>query len=333
MYLMCRQLSVMLSSGINIVNAFQMLESQKNNKSTSRALSLVVKEIISGEKLYTSMENSKYFPEAFTNMVMLGENSGNLDSVFSRLSDYYYKEYKIKQTIKQAMAYPIFILVVTFIASIAMATTMLPMISTMIEDLNLGSLPLPTKILIELDLILKNKFLVCSIIISSSITILILYIKRNILVRGMLIRLPFLNLIYKKFVAARFARSLSMLFASGVPIIEALRMCEFLLGDFYKIYIKNIRISVESGKSLYLSIKDSPVFPEFFYNIIETGEESGNLDYVLDKIGVFYEKEIEFSIKKLTKIFEPTLIISLSVVVGFLLAAVMLPLFQIYGEI
>lgn len=333
MYIVCRQLSIMLSAGINVVCAFEMLKVQNNNKRTSKALNSVVKSIQSGESLYFSLKATNSFPDAFINMVMVGENSGNLDNVFLKLSEYYYNEYKIKQTIRQALAYPVFILIVTIIASIIMSITILPMICSMIVDLNLGSLPLPTKILMKINLVLEDKVLVLGFIIVGLGLVTIIYVIRKQVFKFIIFRIPIINSIYEKTATARFARSLSMLFTSGIPIIESLSLCEVLLGDAYKKHIGNIKASVESGKSLYLSIKGSSVFPEFFYNMIETGEESGKLDYVLNKIGEFYESEVEFSIKKATKIFEPSLIISLSLVVGMLLAAVMLPLFQIYGEV
>lgn len=333
MYIVCRQLSIMLSSGINVVYAFEMLKTQKNNKKTSKALGSVVKGIQSGESLCFSLKAAKCFPETFINMVMVGENSGNLDNVFIRLSDYYYNEYKIKQTIKQALAYPVFILVVTFIASIIISVTILPMICSMIEGLTLKSLPMPTRILMKINIMIESEiFLVLFMAISFGIFIIV-YISRRYILKKVIFKIPLINSIYKRNATARFARSLSMLFTSGIPIIDSLRMCEVLLGNVYESHIKDIKVSVESGESLYSSIKKSSVFPEFFYNMIETGEESGKLDFVLNKIGEFYENEVEFSIKKATKIFEPSLIICLSVVVGLLLASVMLPLFQIYGEV
>lgn len=333
MYILCRQLSIMISSGINLVSAFQILEKQNNDKKTSKALGTVVKEVQSGESLFVSLEKSKSFSKNFVSMVMIGENSGNLDKVFLELSEYYYKEYKIRQTIKQALAYPIFILIVTIIASIFMAVSILPMICEMIKELEIKSLPLPTKILLNVNSILSNKIFISLIIIIGILIVTLLYMKRENIQKNILFKVPIINIIYRKVAAARFARSFSMLFSSGVPIVEGLKMCEALLGGFYKNHIEDIRVLVESGESLYFSIKNSPVFPEFFSNMIETGEESGRLDFVLNKIGEFYEKEVEFSIKQVTKIFEPSLIIGLSLIVGLLLSAVMLPLFQIYGEV
>lgn len=313
MYILCRQLSIMISSGVNLVSAFQILKEQNNNKRTSKALSTVVNEIQSGESLFVSLEKSKSFPQNFISMVMIGENSGNLDKVFLELSEYYYKEYKIKQTIKQALAYPVFILVVTIIASIFMAVSILPMICEMIEELEIKNLPLPTKILLNINSVLSNRIFLFLILLIGIFIVGVLYIKRGDIQKNVLFKIPVINIIYKKVAAARFARAFSMLFSSGIPIIEGLKMCEVLLGNFYKNHIENIRIFVESGESLYFSIKNSPVFPEFFSNMIETGEESGRLDFVLDKIGEFYEKEVEFSIKQVTKIFEPSLIIALPI--------------------
>lgn len=333
MYIICRQLSVMTSSGVNIVHAFDTIKSQFKNKKTLKALNLVMNQIESGESLYVSLEKSKKFPENFVNMVRIGENSGNLDKIFQELSEYYYKEYKIKQTLKSSLSYPIFILVVTILASIVISLTILPMICTMIEELELKELPLSTKVLININSILNNELVFPAFIGIIIGIILIIYLKRISIVRFILFRTPIINNIYKKVLSARFARALAMLFNSGIPIINALEMCETLIGGVYKNAIKNIRRGVESGENLYITIKKNPVFPEFFCNMIETGEESGRLDFVLSKIGEFYEKEVEFSIKKVTKIFEPSLIIGLSVVVGFLLASIMIPLFQIYGEV
>lgn len=316
-----------------MVYAFQILKSQVTNKKTSKALSLVVEKIESGESLFVSLENAKKFPNHFINMVMIGENSGNLDKIFLELSEYYYKEYKIKQTLKQSLAYPIFIIVVTFIASIIISITILPMICNMIEELELKELPLSTRILIKANSILNNEIvfpIVLGILIS---LVIIIYAKKDKVIKGLLFRIPVIKNIYKKNSAARFSRALAMLFNSGVPIVESLKMCEVLIGGVYKKSIESIRCLVESGESLYTSIKMNPVFPEFFCNIVETGEESGKLDFVLNKIGEFYEKEVEFSIKKATKVFEPSLIILLSIIVGFLLASIMIPLFQIYGEV
>lgn len=333
MYIISRQISVMLSSGLNIVTVFNIIKNQKNNKKTSKALNSVVNSISSGESLYISLKKTKYFPDNFINMIMVGESTGRLDEIFSELSDYYYREYKIKQTIKQALAYPIFILVTTVVCSIIMSITILPIICSMIEELEIGSIPLPTKILLGINEILDNSIgLIILTVVVLSIGIFI-GLNKDIFMKKLFINIPLVGSLYKKRMCGKFARILAILYSSGVPIVDSLEICEEALGSVYRFYIKKIRILVESGESLYSSIKATTIFPEFFSNIIETGEETGRLDFSLNKIGEFYEKEVEFSIKRIVKLFEPTLIVSLSIIVGFLLAAVMLPLFQLYGEI
>ncbi|MEG0371430.1 MAG: type II secretion system F family protein, partial [Clostridium sp.] len=251
---MSRQVSVMLSSGINVVSAFEMLLSQKNSKSMTRALRSVVKDIQSGGSLHSSIEKTGYFPDAFTSMVMIGENSGNLDNVFMRLSEYYYKEYKTKHTIRQAMAYPIFILVVTFIAAILMATTILPMIANMIKGLEIGELPLPTKILMNINLYLSNRIFLIVMAFGMCFLGVFIHMKKDMIIQRVGFKIPIINSMYKKIVTAKFARSLSMLFSSGIPIIEALALCEVLLGRVYIKYMREIKDRVESGDSLYLAI-------------------------------------------------------------------------------
>lgn len=323
----------MLYSGINVVSAFNIIKNQTKDKKTYRAFKSIVEDIESGISLYEATKRTKYFDESFYEMVRIGEHSGKIDIIFDKLSTYYYKEYKIKQAIKQGMTYPIFILFITIIASIIMMFTILPMIKDMVDNLSLKSLPLPTKVLLYLSS-LKGEPVLIIIFIVLFILILTIFIKqREYIFHKFITKIPGISSVYKMIIAEKFARSLSLLWVSGIPIIDSLSLCESLLGNFHRVYLKNIKNLVESGNSLYSSIRASNIFPEFFSNMIETGEESGRLDSVLESIADFYEREIAFNIKKATKIFEPMLIIGLSLVVGFILAGVLLPVFQIYGQV
>lgn len=323
----------MLNSGINVVSAFTTIRNQTKNRKTYRALDNIVESIHEGKSLYESIKDTKHFEDSFCEMVRVGEETGKLDVIFDNLSNYYYKEYKSKQFIKEAMTYPIFILVITIIASIVMMFTILPMIDDMVKSLSIKSIPMPTKILITISrLIEDDMFILVSISIITGVLSIIIKFKGFIFHR-IITKIAGFSSLYKMVIAEKFARSLALLWSSGVPIIEALFLCESLLGKYYSSYVRNIKVLVEEGGSLFLSIKQSGLFPEFFANMIETGEESGRLDSVLESIADFYEKEVGFASKRLSKIFEPILIISMSLVVGFVLAGVLLPVFQIYAEV
>ena len=323
----------MLQSGINVVSAFNIIKNQKNIKGISKTLNKATISIESGNKIYESLKYTKKFPNMFLSMVIIGEESGNLENIFSRLSDYYYKEYKLKQNLMQSLSYPIFILIVTMLGIIVISLTIIPMICEMIIDLNITNLPTPTKILIKVNHLFQNKIIMLSLIFIAVVSVILIFLVRDKLFQIVIIKIPFISSIYKKILSERFSSAFSMLLKSGISIVESLIMCEGIFNKEYKKVIKKIRFSIECGESLYKSFEKSNVFPDFFCNMIKTGEESGKLDFVLENISEFYEKEIEFEIKTLTKLFEPTLIIILSLVVGLLLSSVMLPLFQIYGEI
>ncbi len=328
-----RQLAVLLQSGINIISAFNIIKNQNNIKGVSKVLNKVTSSVESGNKLYDSLNSTKKFPSMFLSMIIIGEESGNLENIFLRLSNYYYKEYKLKQNLKQSLSYPIFILIVTMLGIIVISLTIIPMICKMIEDLNITNLPMSTKILIKFNYLFQNKIVMLSFLFIITVIIILIFLLKDKLFKIVVMNTPFISSIYKKVLSERFSSAFSMLLKSGISIIESLVMCEGIFNKEYKKIIKNIRFSIECGESLYESFKKSSVFPDFFCNMIKTGEESGRLDFVLENISEFYEKEIEFEVKTLTKLFEPTLIIILSLVVGLLLSSVMLPLFQIYGEI
>ncbi|PKG21686.1 type II secretion system F family protein [Niallia nealsonii] len=337
MVIYLRQFSVLLSAGISIVDATKILAEQTTSKALKKTLTEVEQDLREGNPLSASAEkHKKIFSKMFVNMIRAGEAGGNMDEALERLAVHYEKQHHTKQKIISALAYP---LVVGFIA-IAVVTFLLvyvvPIFVGMFADFG-GQLPLITRSVLNISQFMQSYWWLLFVL---AIIILLLYlvIRNNAETKYYLdmfiLKIPVFGMILQKAELARMTRTLSSLFSSSVPILQALAIAESIVENRVIAGVINKSITaLEEGKSLTEPMQKHWAFPPLVTQMIAIGEETGSLDTMLDRVADFYEKEVDISTDRLKALIEPLLIVVLAGLVGTIVTAILVPMFEIFNQI
>jgi type IV pilus assembly protein PilC len=329
----CRQMSTLMNAGVPIVNCIRILQEQTVNPSMKSALKEVVDHLEDGNSLTKSLRAfPKVFPEVFVNMVETGEISGNIDEVMERLAINYEREHNIKEKVKSSMTYPLVILIVAIIGVTAMLIFVIPMLVGMLTE-NGALLPLPTRIVLGAsDIVKKFWWFFIMLFIAAYFAIKQAFLKKNIreVYDKTILILPIFGELIKILIISRFARVLGSMVRSGVPIVEALDTVQRTVGNLaVSREIDLAKESILQGKGIAEPLKASKVFPPMVVNMIAVGEESGALDSLLEKVAVFYDREVDNRLERLSALIEPLLIVGLGVILGFMIIAMMLPILDL----
>ena len=331
----CRQLYTMMDAGVSINSALNIMSKQITNKKLKNVVAEIEEEVEKGEMLSTAMKKySDVFPNLLISMVESGEISGNLDTMMLRMSAHYEKENKINNKIKAAMVYPAVLSVVAIVAVMFIMTFVMPTFMDMFasEEINL---PLITKILLGASGFLQNNVVLIIIFFIFGVVGLRYYKKteQGILTFSYLkLNLPILGSLNKKIIVSRFTRTLSTLLASGVSLVQALPVVGGVLGNkIAQDALENVRERVVRGEGLSEPIKQISIFPEMLSSMINIGEETGQLDEILNKTADFYDEEVEQAITTTTALIEPLLIVVMGLVIGLIVVSIMLPMFDMYS--
>lgn len=331
----CRQFSVIISAGINILRGIEIVKEQTESKKLKKILNAVFVDLQKGQALSDAMRKHKDLPEMLVNMIEVGETGGTLDKIMLRMADYYEKEYKFNQKVKQAMTYPAAICVFAVIVVIILVTKVLPTFIDILKQMGSTSLPLPTRIVIGFSNFIRTK----GIFLLIGIVILIYAFKKyydseagRYVVDNLLINMPIIGKLNRKIITSRFARTFGMLMASGVPIIQCLDTCCSIVGNaVIGDLLKSSREEISKGVSMGDALEERNIFPPMLTQMIKIGEEAGTLDSVLNKTSTFYDNEVDTATTQLTTLIEPLIIVILAVVVGTIILAIMMPMFQMYN--
>lgn len=329
----CRQFSTIISAGITVVNGLNILRQQTESKKLRSIIDKAFEEVQKGKSLSDTLRQYKEFPVMFVNMVEAGEASGRLDEILLRMAIYYEKEYKLRSQIKSAMTYPAAISVLAVGVVIFLVTSILPMFVGMFDQFD-AELPLPTRIIIGF----SNSIISYWYIYFAAIAVLIVGIKKYIGTpegrykqAKLLFKLPIIGNINKKVVTSRFARTMSILLSSGVPVIQAMDILEKTITNAVVEYgINKTKDEIKKGTSISKPISSMNIFPPMLIEMISIGEETGTLDEMLSKTAQFYDDEVDMLVAGLTSLIEPIIIVILAVIIGFILISIMLPIFSIY---
>lgn len=320
-----RQLSILLSSGVPLLEALKSLA--EDNKGSWKGILIGIREgIAGGSSLSRTMsEHKDIFPEFYMNMIAAGETSGNLDSVLSSLADYLEKQDAIKQRVKTAMLYPVFMVCVGFIVLSFLFTLVIPKIVKIFEDTK-SALPLITIILIKVSNIFRNYWwLIAGAITGGVIGFRKFREKNETLVDRLIIKIP--GGIIQNLYFARFTRTFGFLLAGGLPVLRALELSSKSVGNKYiENKIAAAREKVAEGAMLSSSLNG---FPPVLLQLISTGEKSGRLVEVLNKAADSYEEEFSRKVQRALSLLEPSMILIMGLIVGFIVFAVLLPMFQL----
>ena len=330
----CRQMYTMLDAGVPLINALNLMSTQVTNKHLVEIVKELEEDVRKGEMLSNSMRK---FPEAFptllTSMVESGEASGNLDEMFLRMSNQFEKENKINNKVKAAMIYPIILAIVGVAALIVVMVFVMPTFVSLFDSSG-AELPAATRLLIGLSSFMGNHYLMVIGILIAVVVGIIMYSKTEsgiYFFAKLKISFPLIKDLNRKMIVSRFTRTLSTLLASGVSLVESLPIVSAVLNNVIaEDEVLKIRERVVKGEGLSTPIEDCELFPPMLSSMVRIGEESGALDDMLNKTADFYDEEVEQAIQTLTSMLEPIMIIIMGLVIGFMVIALMLPLYGSY---
>ncbi|SBN61393.1 type IV pilus assembly protein PilC [Curtobacterium sp. 9128] len=331
--IMSRQASTMLSSGLSLLRALTILADQTENKKLKDIIGKVRDDVERGVSFSDAV--AKYpvdFPPIMINMIRAGETGGFLDQAMDSIATNFEKEHKLRSTIKSAMTYPVVVLVMSLVAVVVMLVFIVPIFQDMFSSLG-GKLPLPTQILVTLSHAMRW---VAPILAVAVVVGWVWYRANKNTDRfrsfrdPLLLRMPVFGGLTKKIVIARFARNFSNMIGAGVPILQALKIVGEVSNNFVvQRALERVSESVRKGESIADPLAKEKVFPSMVSQMVAVGEDAGSLEVMLEKIAIFYDSEVESTTEALTSLIEPLLIAFLGVVVGGMIIALYLPIFQI----
>lgn len=332
----CRQFATLIRAGIQIDQSVSILEDQSTAKHLKAALGDILEQIRSGHSLSKGMnDHPKVFPEMFINMIASGETGGNLDDVLDRMAEHYEKEHKTVQKVKSAMTYPIIVLFIAIGVVIFLLIKIVPTFADMFMEQG-SELPWITKfVMSSSDAIVHYWW----IFLAGLIGLIFLFRavasseEGKFMIDSVKFRLPVFGIILKKAAIARLTRTLSSLFVSAVPVLQAIDVTEKVVGN--RVIAKVLRESkdnLQQGKMLSDGIAKSGVFPKMVVQMLIIGEETGQVDNMLAKIADFYEADVDQSVDRLKAVIEPLMLLFVSLIVGVIVAAIMSPMFKMYDN-
>ncbi len=332
--LFTRQLATMMRSGVPLLQAFDIGIKGATNPSLARLLNEIRSDVETGANLSQAFsKHPVHFDRLFCNLVAAGEQAGILDNLLDRLATYKEKILAIKSKIKSALFYPIAVVIVAALVISVMMLFVIPEFKNVFASFG-ADLPAPTMIVIAMsDFFVQWWYIVFGIIIGAVLIVSYLYKrspKMQNMVDRMVLQLPVVGDIVRKATVARWARTLSTMFAAGVPLVEALDSVGGASGNHvYLTATKQIQTEVSTGSSLTVSMQNAEVFPTMVVQMVSIGEESGQLDSMLGKVADFFEQEVDDAVAGLSTLLEPIIMVFLGVVIGGLVVAMYLPIFKL----
>jgi len=332
-----RQFSTMINAGLPLVQALDILAQQSENPALKDVTRQVVFDVESGNTLADAMrKHPKAFTELYVNMVAAGEAGGILDTILMRLAVFMEKNDALIRKVKGAMIYPAVIVSVAAIAITVLLIFVIPTFQTMFESANIA-LPLPTRIVIGMSHALKSYwYIVLGALIATFVSIKKYYQTPNgkLTIDRTLLKMPVLGDVLRKSAVSRFTRTLGTLISSGVSILDGLEITAKTSGNrVIQDAIMESRSSIAGGETIAAPLKKSQVFPPMVISMIAVGEQTGGLDEMLSKIADFYDEEVDAAVSGLLALMEPLMIVFLGVVVGGMVVAMYLPIFDMVNAV
>jgi type IV pilus assembly protein PilC len=332
-----RQFSVMIDAGLPLVQCLEILGNQEEDKNFAETILATRSDVESGASLADAMKkHPKVFDALFTNMIAAGEAGGILDTILKRLATYIEKSVKLKGQVKSAMIYPIAVIVIAVLVVGVILWKVIPTFASLFAGLG-AVLPLPTRIVIGLSNFLVNfmPFIIVGLVaISYAFKTYYATTSGKYNIDGITLKMPVLGLLMRKIAVARFCRTLSTLLSSGVPILDGLDITARTSGNsVVEEAILKTRKSIERGETISAPLKETGVFPSMVTQMIAVGETTGALDTMLSKIADFYEEEVDTAVAGLLTLLEPIMIAFLGGIVGGIVIAMYLPIFDLISQL
>ncbi|MBI4912077.1 MAG: type II secretion system F family protein [Acidobacteria bacterium] len=328
-----RQFSVMIDAGLPLVQCLEILGAQQQHKGFRRIIEAVRRDVEQGATLQAALsKHPKAFSDLYVNMVGAGEAGGILDVILQRLSGYIEKSVKLTAKVKSAMTYPITVILIAVGVVAIILIKVIPVFSQMYEGLG-AKLPTPTLVCMTMSNIVINYSPVLVIIIVIGVFGLRAYYRTlsgRLQIDTILLKIPVLGDLLLKVAVARFCRTLGTLTSSGVPILEGMDITARTSGNMVvQNAILKAKTAVEQGRNIATPLAETKVFPPMVIQMVGVGEATGALDAMLSKVADFYEDEVDNAVAALTSLMEPIMIAVLGTIIGFIVVAMYMPIFQL----
>ena len=335
--LFCHQFASINNAGVSVVEAFGMLADQTENKALQDAINAVHTDIGKGETLAKAMrKQGGVFPEMLCNMVEAGEASGSLDKSFDRMSIQFEKDAALQQAVKKAITYPIILVVVMIAVIVAMMIFVIPTFMNMFADLDV-EMPASTMFIVHLSDFMVAWWWLCLIVVVALIFGWKAYAATESgkeVTSALAIKLPVLGAVKTKSACARLGRTLCTLLGAGVPMVDAIditgRSMENLL---YKRAMKDAKDQVLRGVPLSKPLQSCGLFPAMVVHMVAIGEETGNIEAMLENVAQYYEEDVQLATEQMMTILEPAIIVVMAVIVGYMCVAIFQPMLTLYDAL
>jgi len=331
----CRQLGTMLTAGIPVTQALDMIQSKADSKKAKKVFANVYEEVQKGNSLSHAMQLQEgLFPSLLVNMVMAGEAGGTLDISVARMADHFDKEHKLNNKVKGAMTYPIILLVVALLVVLILVTFVLPTITQMFDE---NTMPWTTKILLAFSGFVIHQWWVIVLFVIGSV-MLIRYLMRMPSFRlwfdKMILFMPIIGKLNQTIYSARCARTFASLYLSGVPALDMLMITGKVLNNKYlEKMFEDVIAGVSRGEFISTAIAQTMAFDPMLSSMIFIGEEAGALGDILSKTADYFDNESDAAIARMVALMEPAMIVVLGVIVAFIVVSIMQPMFAVYDTI
>jgi type IV pilus assembly protein PilC len=329
-----RQLATMLTAGIPMVQAFEIIGVGHDKPAMQKLVLNIKQDIETGNALHVALgKHPLYFDDLYTNLVEAGEHAGALETVLDKIATYKEKTEALKKKIKKALFYPAAVLAVAVIVTVILLIFVIPQFESLFKGFG-ADLPAFTQFVIELSRWMqKNGWLLLIVVIGAAFAFSYFY-KRSRPMRQfidkMSLQVPVIGPILKKAAIARFARTLATMFGAGVPLVEAMKSVAGATGNIvYQDAVMRMRDEISTGMRMQRAMENTGLFPNMVVQMIAVGEESGSLDEMAGKVADFYEADVDAAVDALSSLLEPLIMVILGVLVGGLVIAMYLPIFKL----
>jgi len=329
-----RQLATMLGAGIPLVQAFEIVGNGHEKPAMQRLVLDIKSDVEGGTSLHEALaKHPLYFDDLFVNLVAAGEQSGALETLLDKVATYKEKSEAIKKKVKKALFYPAAVLVVAVIVSLILLIFVIPQFESLFKGFG-ADLPAFTQMVVNLSKFVQANGLYMAIVAGGLGYAFFYFKKRSRKMREFLdrvsLKLPIIGPILKKAAIARYARTLSTMFAAGVPLVEALESVAGACGNIiYEDGVMKMRDEVATGQRLQRAMENTGLFPNMVVQMIAVGEESGSLDAMSGKVATFYEEDVDAAVDSMSSLLEPLIMAVLGVLVGGMVIAMYLPIFKL----
>ena len=333
----CRQFNSILAAGVTILNALQMLSEQTENKTLREVTKEVQIDVEKGESLTSAMSKHRdTFPPLLIHMVEAGEASGSLEIAFERMAIQFEKQAKVQGQVKKALTYPIVVICVAIIVVIVMLVVVFPQFQEMFDSLG-SDLPGITKMVIAMSNFVQHFWWLLILLVGLAVLGIQTFRKTpngQVFFSRLALRMPIVNQLTVKSASATFARTMSTLLAAGIPLVNGVEIITKIIGNvIIKDALNDTVDEIKRGVPLSIPLRESGVFPPMVHQMTKIGEETGNVEGMLEKVADYYEEEVEVTTASMTALLEPMIIILLGVIIMFILLAIYIPILSMYSAI